>query len=92
MARTKIRNKTASTFIQPNVGEEVTVGYSEGVDFVRVGQLIEILNSGIFKVIDRNADQTLLLELRKSYKAAGEEVTPDVVLHSEPVTWGGKEW
>lgn len=92
MARTKIRNRTANSFTQPEVGGEVTVGYSEGVDFVREGQYIEILNSGIFKVLERNADLSLTLELKKSYRAAGEQVAPDVVLHNEPVTWGGKEW
>lgn len=97
MGLTQIQSNVSS-FIQPSIGEVVSVIVDPGLNWIKVGGKIHIHSGGIYKVISRSGFVTEI-KLETATITPGQTVLADLIypINNEDSTatfWGagGKEW
>lgn len=98
MGLTRVKSKTVSTFIQPNLEGTVTIVSDTGIDWLRVGQTIQIPDGGIYEIMS-NSGFTWNIKLKTAIALPGQTVSANVLYPvsdtSAATKWGGpngKEW
>lgn len=96
MAITRIKSNS-SEFLQPNLGEIVSVVLDPGIDWLRIGGTIHIPEAGIYKIINKSGF-VYQLKLKTAIIAPGEDVKANIIYpvndDNAATAWGGngKEW
>lgn len=97
MGLTQIQSNVSS-FLQPSLGEVVSVIVDPGLDWIKVGGKVHIHNGGIYKVISL-VGFICELQLETATTLTGEVVLADLIhpINNQDSTatfWGGdgKEW
>lgn len=97
MALTRIKSNTSS-FLQPSLGEVVTIVLDPGIDWLKVGFRVHIPNGGVYQILNRSGF-VYELKLLTAIALPGQVVIASIVhpvdTDSETTKWGGergKEW
>lgn len=96
MAVTRIRSKVVSSFIQPNLGEIVSVIINTDINWLQIGVSVYIVSGGVYEIVSVTGN-VYNLKLLTSEAGVGSEVEAKILYPVDPqdsgdYNWGIKEW